>query len=202
MDLAELFNKYGSDKDINGYSRLYHTLFDKIKDEPMHIAEIGIGTMIAGVRSSMVGYSRPNYAPGGSLRAWRDYFTTSQLYGFDVQPDTQFEEDRIKTILCDSTSPDSVERTINALHHVKFDIIIDDGDHAQESQFETLKNFYPHLKDGGFYIIEDVYIGSLVSTDPTIVRQIVNNDPFFFSGIRNNLCVIYKKPLSSSFANY
>ena len=31
LDLAQLFRKYGSDKDRNGYSHLYSTLFDKIK---------------------------------------------------------------------------------------------------------------------------------------------------------------------------
>jgi hypothetical protein len=33
LDLADLFNKYGSDKDRNGYSHLYSILFDGLKNE-------------------------------------------------------------------------------------------------------------------------------------------------------------------------
>lgn len=34
-DLGQLFRKYGSDKDINGYTPVYHTLFNHLKDKPM-----------------------------------------------------------------------------------------------------------------------------------------------------------------------
>jgi len=197
-DLSILFNKYGSDKDRNGYSPLYHTLFYKIRHEKMNILEIGIGTMIPGVRSSMVGYALPNYAPGGSLRAWRDYFTNSTITGMDVQPDTQFKDERINTYLCDSTNNECVKNLMCDLN-VKFDIIIDDGCHHFQSQYDTLKNFYPYLKDGGIYIIEDIYPGSLVSSSPDNIKTIVNNDPFFFVGLKNNQCVIYKNHLHSPF---
>lgn len=40
MDIAELFNKYGSDKDRNGYSHLYSILFDGLKEKEMNILEI------------------------------------------------------------------------------------------------------------------------------------------------------------------
>ena len=195
LNLAQLFNKYGSDKDRNGYSPLYHTLFNKIKYEQMNVLEIGIGTMIPGVRSSMVGYALDNYKPGGSLRAWRDYFKNSEIYGFDVQPDTQFTEERIQTRLCDSTNNRSVKDTMSYLSNIQFDIIIDDGCHSYQSQFETLKNFYPYLKEDGIYIIEDIYPGSLVSANPEIIKGIVNNDPLFFVGLHNNQCVIYKNHL-------
>ena len=78
-DLGQLFRLYGSDKDTNGYTSVYHTLFDHMKQKPMRLLEIGIGTMIPNVPSSMVGYSRPGYKPGGSLRAWRDYFVRGDI---------------------------------------------------------------------------------------------------------------------------
>lgn len=197
-DLAILFNKYGSDKDRNGYSPLYHTLFYNKRQEPLNILEIGIGTMIPGARSSMVGYALDNYAPGGSLRAWRDYFPRGRIIGMDIQPDTQISEDRIETYFCDSTNAKGVVGVMERLN-INFDIIIDDGCHHFQSQFETLKNFYPYLNSGGIYIIEDIYPGSLVSTNPAIVKNIVNNDPLFFVGIQNNQCVIYKNHLTSPF---
>ena len=116
MDLAQLFRYYGTDKDINGYSSIYHTLFDHLRDRRIALLEIGIGTLIQGAPSSMVGYSLRNYRPGGSLRAWRDYFTNGTIHGVDVQPDTQFtDEERITTHICDSTDAEQVDLVMASL---------------------------------------------------------------------------------------
>jgi hypothetical protein len=37
-----------------------------------------------------------------------------------------------------------------------FDFIIDDGSHLNAHQIETFGILWPHLKDGGTYIVEDV----------------------------------------------
>jgi hypothetical protein len=198
MDLAQLFNNYGSDKDVNGYTQVYHTLFNSMKDKKLVILEIGIGTMIPGAHSSMVGYGLKNYKPGGSLRAWRDYFTEGRIIGADIQPDTQFnDEERIETYICNSTVKEDVEEFMNKLGNIKFDIIIDDGSHIDTNQYATLGNFYKYLKDDGIYIIEDIYPGSKVSSNPEILGTLCNNSPYFFVGVKNNLCVIYNKPLNS-----
>lgn len=196
-DISVLFNKYGSDKDLNGYSALYHTLFFKQRNDKLNMLEIGIGTMIPGMPSSMVGYSQPNYKPGGSLRAWRDYFINGRIIGVDIQPDTQFTDDRIETYLCNSTNAGHVKQLMDNLN-IEFDIIIDDGCHVGESQVNTLRNMYPYLKQGGIYIIEDIYPGSSVSKDPQVIKTIVNNDPLFFVGLLNNQCVIYKNGIAST----
>lgn len=199
MDLGQLFVKYGSDKDINGYTPIYHTLFTRMRQDPIRFLEIGIGTMIPGVPSSMVGYSRPGYKPGGSLRAWRDFFTNGEIHGADIQPDTQFtDEPNITTHLCDSTNPESVADFMKKLGDVKFDIIIDDGSHIDTNQLKTLLNFYSYVKDGGFYIIEDIYPGSKVSTMPQLLETLCGGDPYFFVGLKNNICVIYKNHLKRS----
>jgi hypothetical protein len=202
-DLAELFNKYGSDKDRNGYSSLYFTIFDKIKNDNINLLEIGIGTMIQGAPSSMFHYSLPGYSPGGSLRAWRDFFINGHIVGADIQPDTQFTDDRISTVLCNSIVKTEVDSLMNeCFPNYMFDIIIDDGCHNANSQIHTLKNFFPYLKDGGIYVIEDIYTGSSVSSNPAIVKDIVGKSPFFYSGVKNNLCVIYKKTLNTNTQNF
>lgn len=187
MDLSELFTKYGSDKQRNGYTPLYTILFDHLRDRPMNIAEIGIGTMIPNVCSSMVGYALDHYKPGGSLRAWRDFFGNSTIYGFDIQPDTQFQDERIKTFLCDSSDNNVLRYTIESGKLPMFDIVIDDGNHTSDSQYKTLANFFPYLTDGGVYVIEDIYPGSEVSQNPAKLQDIIGNHPYFFSGDRKSV---------------
>lgn len=202
-DLCDLFNKYGSDKDRNGYAQVYHTLFHKMRNEPINMLEIGIGTMIPGVHSSMQGYALAGYKPGGSLRAWRDYFVNGRIIGADVQPDTQFsDEERIETYLCNSTSKTEIAELFNKLGDIKFDIIIDDGSHHDMDQINTLRNFYPYVKPGGYYIIEDIYIGSKVTTCPSIVGCCCNHDPYFYVGVKNNICVIHKQHINSKRENF
>lgn len=196
LDLADLFNKYGSDKDRNGYSHLYSVLFDRIKDNELYVLEIGIGTMIENVNSSMKGYMPDTYKPGASLRAWQDYFKNSKIYGMDVQPDTQFKEDRIETYICDTTNANIVKDVMDKLN-IKFDIIIDDGCHWDEAQKKTLINFFPYLKDGGIYVVEDIYPGSTISKSPNIIKEIVGKNEYFFVGLWNNQCVIHKKDINA-----
>jgi hypothetical protein len=203
LDLAELFRKYGSDKDINGYSQVYFTLFDKMKDMKLNFLEIGIGTMIPGAHSSMVGYAPAHYKPGASLRAWRDFMPNSRIIGLDIQLDTQFsDEERIETYLCYSVGTDEVNRWHEKMDGLMFDVIIDDGSHVASDQLITLSNFYPMLKPGGIYIIEDVVENSALSTNPESIEEKCNGDVFFFVGVKNNICVIYKKPLNSNRAGY
>jgi hypothetical protein len=159
MKIDELFNYYGTDKAI--YAAQYHALFKHIREWPRTLLEIGIGTMIPDAPENMVNYAGEGYSPGGSLRAWRDYFPNAQIHGIDIQPDTQFvDEARIHTHLCNSTSHDLVNRFIESQGGISFDIIIDDGSHRAIDQLTTLRNLYPHLERGGYYIIEDVGLGS------------------------------------------
>ena len=196
LELSELFRKYGSDKDRNGYSHLYSILFDKLKNNELNVLEIGIGTMVRGACSSMKDYMPDTYLPGASLRAWSDYFINSKIYGMDIQEDTQFSENRIQTYICDSTNVNNVDDVMKNLN-IKFDIIIDDGYHLDQAQRETLSNFFPYLKEGGIYIIEDIYPGSNLTTTPYEIKNIIGNYEHFFVGLKNNQCVIRKQKINT-----
>lgn len=203
LDLAELFNKYGSDKDRNGYAQVYHTLFNGKREQEINMLEIGIGSLIPGVPSSMLGYALEGYKPGGSLRAWRDYFSKGRIIGVDIQLDTQFSDElRIETYISNSTKALEVETLMKRLDNPLFDIILDDGSHHDMDQIATLHNCYSYLKPGGIYIIEDIYPGSKLTTMPALIGAMCNQDPYFFVGLKNNICVIYKSPLKSRRLNY
>ena len=187
MDLGTLFNTYGSDKDRNGYTPVYESLFKHMRTADIALLEIGIGTMIPGVQSSMVGYALPGYAPGGSLRAWRDYFVHGQIVGLDIQPDTQFTDDRITTGLADSSDKSALDAVLG---DKTFDIILDDGLHWDETQMTTLRNLWHRVRPGGFYIIEDITEWSRI---PNLfrpqLREIVGASPFFFTEKKNVLVI-------------
>jgi glycosyltransferase involved in cell wall biosynthesis len=192
--LASIFRRWGTDKVTNGYADFYECLFRKDRLQIESVLEIGIGTMIPGVQSSMVGFAPEGYRPGGSLRSWRGFFPNATIFGIDVQPDTQFDdEERIVTLLCDSTDPDQVNKLMSKLNYREFDIIVDDGSHILENQFKTLRNFYPFLKNGGLYVVEDVAHNGLAKQTERI-REICGDNAFFAAGPEQNPFVLTKRP--------
>ncbi len=193
VSLESIFRRCGTDKLVNGYSGLYECLFGRGRRDVKALLEIGIGTMIPGVASSMVGYAPEGYRPGGSLRSWRDFFPNATIYGMDVQPDTQFDdEERIVTFLCDSTNAEEVATTMDRLGCGQFDIIIDDGSHILDNQFRTLRNMFPYLKRTGIYVVEDVgHNGLARQTDR--IREVCGDNAFFSAGPGENPFIVFKR---------
>jgi trans-aconitate methyltransferase len=191
MDLDQLMNKYGSDKTRNGYVPMYHSFLKHLRSTPIQLLEVGIGTMIPGAPSSMVGYSLPGYAPGGSLRAWRDYFPQGEIVGVDIQEDTQFVEERIQTFLADSSSKEQLDSVLGTR---TFDVIIDDGLHYDETQMTTLENLWARVRPGGYYIIEDVTEWSRIPTQfRNRIESILGNDGFFFLTEKKNFLIASRR---------
>jgi len=202
IKLEEIFDRWSIDKgqtsggpraaaEGRGYAGVYECLFRRYRRDLRTILEIGIGTMIPRAHSSMANCALPGYRPGGSLRAWREYFANATIFAIDVQPDTQFDEDRIVTRLCDSTNQQSVQALMQRGEFPsQFDIIIDDASHKAADQIATLVNFLPYVKRGGFYIVEDIqeFIDHI-----DVVRKICGDNPFFFLGPCNNVFVLIKR---------
>lgn len=163
-DLDALLCQYGSDKssDVHGYAKVYEGIFGHCREETCMLLEVGIGTVNPNGSSSMSYLLRdgvaPHYRPGGSARAWRDYFPNCTVVSIDVDADTMVsDEERIITHLCDSTQESTRDMLIALYGPSPFDIIIDDGDHNPDSQQATLKNLWQMVRPGGLYIVEDVH---------------------------------------------
>ncbi len=116
MKIQDLFHNYGTDK--VEYAVLYHALLEPRRESVRAVLEVGIGTLIPDAHSSMLGWGAEWYRPGGSLRAWRDYFPNAVVHGIDVQADTQFTEERIRTHLCESTA---AQQTTDLLSNIEVD---------------------------------------------------------------------------------
>ena len=190
--LGDIFKHYGTDKEINGYTPYYERIFETMRHQKICLGEIGIGTLIPGAPSSMVGYGEPHYQQGASLKSWRDYFDhpETEIHGFDIQQDTQFTgEPKITTHLLNST--DSAAVTVAQLP--QFDILIDDGAHYDQCQLATVQNLWSTVKSGGIYVVEDVYPSSRLVTD--YVDQFnaaIEQSPWLLS-TKRNLLFVFKK---------
>lgn len=180
--LTEIIDFYGSDKNLSNYTSKYEEIFEPIRNEKFSMLEIGIGTIIEYAQSTMAHTKVPNYKPGASLRSWQEYFPNATIYGGDVQPDTQFEEDRIKTFLFDSTNNEECNK---ALGDLKFKIIIDDGLHTGEAQIATFTNLYHRLETNGIYVIEDINQPHIFS----FLENKIEKEKIYISPYRNLLII-------------
>jgi hypothetical protein len=173
VSIKALLDSQGTDKGriLGG---LYGVMLQPAREYFRCVVEIGIGTMIPGVPSSMVGFGADSYRPGASLRAWRDFFPNAAVHGIDVAADTQIDgEARITTHLCDSSNADHAATVLKAIAPLIPDLIIDDGLHSASAQIATLRNFFPALRAAGLYVVEDV----IPSDVPTILSEIERIDP-------------------------
>jgi len=163
--------KYGTDKCpqiCHDYTPVYFELFNAHRNKIKTVVEMGIGTRkyrtrIFG-RTVEVG-ERIDVKPklGGSLKMWRDFFPNATIYGADIEPECLFEDERIKTYICDETNKESIRAWIEEIGE-DIDIFIDDGSHKRKDQILLAKVVLPFMAKGSFYVIEDV-------DHPEIVRE-------------------------------
>lgn len=142
-DLSELAARFGSDKwGGRWYTPHYERHFERYRDLPVKLLEIGIG-----------GYDAID-AGGESLRMWKHYFRRGLIYGMDIFEKTGVEESRVRVIKGDQGDEaflDSLGREAGP-----FDIIIDDGSHMSHHVLASFNALFPHVKPGGVYVIEDL----------------------------------------------
>jgi hypothetical protein len=170
-DLSMLCDKYGSDKGeikteghpypwpSHNYADFYEAKFDHCRDHFRRVFECGLGTNNPAIPSTMGSAGKP----GASLRIWRDYFPNAHIFGADIDRDILFQEERISTFYVDQTSPESIRELWRDIQVTEFDLIIDDGLHDFEAGVCLFENSFAMLRKSGIYIIEDVWIPSMIS---------------------------------------
>jgi Methyltransferase domain len=149
--LGSLFDRYGSDKaGDHNYELFYASAFDD-RGTVRSVLEIGLGTNNPSIVSTMGRAGRP----GASLRAFRDFFPSAQIFGADVDRGILFVEDRIDTCYVDQTDQASFA-ALSDLTGGDLDLIIDDGLHAPNANLAVLLYALDHLSVGGWVVIEDI----------------------------------------------
>lgn len=130
MTLTDLAATRGTDKGDHGYCPHYEEHFAALRLEPVTLLEIGVQS-------------------GASLRMWADWFPNAIVYGIDNDPAAVVNEGRISTITCNvrTFDPDRL-----------YDIVIDDGSHADADITEAFAILWPYVKFGGWYVVEDLAV--------------------------------------------
>ena len=146
--LTFLANKMRTDKGTlpdlggHGYTLTYHKLFKHYRKRYVKMMEIGIFD--------------PRF-PGASVRVWKNYFPVLRFTGFDINPAARvLEQEGINIYIGDQSKASDLNHCV-MLYGDGYDIIIDDGSHVGEHILSSFVELFPHLKAGGFYIIEDLH---------------------------------------------
>ena len=132
IEIAEAFKAFDCDKGfLHGYEQMYGSVFEKT-GTPLTLLEIG-------------------FRRGKSAAAWARLFPVTELTFVEMHPrvDVIDEAKGMNVIVANSTL-----RSIAQKVGKTFDIIIDDGDHRPDSQWQTFTRLADNWSKA--YVIEDV----------------------------------------------
>lgn len=133
--------RYCTDKasDLHNYTRWYSRHFPRhydvlFGDDEFTLLEIGIST-------------------GSSLRMWKDYYFESTIAGLDINPMPHSDE------FAQFCGDQKDAKVADVIHDAigDMDVVIDDGSHRWEDQIASFKLYWPFVKPGGWYVIEDLH---------------------------------------------
>ena len=122
------------------YLSSYDRLFSEFRDNNIRLLEIGIQN-------------------GGSLEIWAKYFTNaSRLVGCDINKKCErliFDDSRIDLVVGDANLDETEVKILSKTR--TYDLIIDDGSHLSSDIIKSFARYFPHMIDGGMYVVEDLH---------------------------------------------
>jgi len=118
----------------------YDQLFAAWREQPVALLEIGVQN-------------------GGSLETWAQYFAAGDAFiGCDIDPkcgELRYDDARVHIVVGDANQAPAFT-AINQIRN-QFDIVIDDGSHTSNDILTSFINYFPLVKPGGVYVIEDTH---------------------------------------------
>ena len=141
------------------YLDIYERYINQFIDKPSKYLEIGV-------------------QQGGSLNLIKKYLGDQcETVGIDVDPSCLASgREGHKIFIGNQEDPLFLLDVVNQAG--PFDIIVDDGGHTAGQQIASFITLWPHLKDGGVYIVEDLHSSfsrEYVDTEIT-AYQIINGE--------------------------
>lgn len=120
------------------YLDVYERELTRLRPRPLSFLEIGVFR-------------------GGSIPMWKSYFAEgSTLVFIDIDPDCKAHEIPGTHVRIGSQAdPDFLTEV--AAEFGPFDVVLDDGSHINAHQIASYEALWPHLVDGGLYMVEDCH---------------------------------------------
>jgi hypothetical protein len=120
------------------YFEIYHRHFDRFRHRPITVLEFGV-------------------SQGGSLQMWREYFgEDAMIYGVDIDPAcAELTGPNIEVLIGDQEDRDFLRTVADKVGPI--DLLIEDGGHTMGQQIATFEVLYPHVKEDGVFLIEDLH---------------------------------------------
>ncbi len=120
------------------YFDIYERHFSQFRGRSITLVEIGV-------------------FQGGSLDMWRAFFgPDAKIVGVDIEPRAaELETPGTEIVIGDQADPAFLERL--AEHVGPIDVLIDDGGHTIEQQMATFRVLWPHVRDAGVVLVEDLH---------------------------------------------
>lgn len=137
--LEQLGQKHECDKYHHGYLQHFAARFGHLRHDPITLLEIG----------TWKGYG---------VRMFREFFDHpgAKIVGIDHKPEWMPEAgDGI--IIEIGKQEDIAFQDDFGFRHGPFDVVIDDGGHMPLQHLASLQALWPHVKLGGWYVIEDLH---------------------------------------------
>ena len=155
MTLEEIGAKHDTDKLPHGFLRAYSARFGHLRHEPITLLEIGTWQ-------------------GAGVRMFREFFDHpgTKIVGIDHKPEwTPGPDDRI-TIEVGKQEDIRFQEDFGR-RHGPFDVVIDDGGHKPHQHLCSLLALWPHVKRGGWYIVEDMHTIFNPCWNPTMTERTI-----------------------------
>jgi len=120
------------------YFDIYDSHFSKFRKKNITVLEFGV-------------------FQGGSLQMWKKYFgKRARIIGVDINPDCKkLEEKGVEIYIGDQENRKFLKKLMKKIGEV--DVVIEDGGHTMRQQINTFEEVYPHVKEGGVFLIEDLH---------------------------------------------
>ena len=122
------------------YLDYYNEIFMPLKNKDISLLEIGIQN-------------------GGSLQTYLNFFKNAELIvGCDIDDkchNLNYDDKRIKVVVGNINSNETYSKISSLIN--QFDILIDDGSHISSDIIISFIKYFPIVKPGGIYVIEDIH---------------------------------------------
>ena len=139
-DLLDFFigNKENIIHKWHHYIPLYDRYFSPFRGQKIKFLEIGV-------------------SKGGSLQLWRKYFGENAIiYGIDINPEcAKYNGLAGQVRIGSQADKEFLEAVVKEMGGI--DVVLDDGSHQMSHITKSLSHLFPHLNDGGIYMIEDLH---------------------------------------------